>query len=206
MPNIGWIYVLTNQTMPDLVKVGLTTSSPEQRTKELSSATGVASKFEIAASLEVSDVSAAEKKAHSILERVFGRPNQSREFFKADAQSAIEVLEGALAEFLLGEETDFLNEAAKLAYSKSFTMACLQYENEFKSRIAGAEIRLMQHNLAEHYGIYLGACVAINRLPIYPHLVSSVRFKSQMKDKAVEVLGDYISDADDKVMDFMRSL
>ena len=41
----GFIYILVNRALPDLVKVGKTTTSPEQRTEELSSSTGVPQKI-----------------------------------------------------------------------------------------------------------------------------------------------------------------
>lgn len=205
MSDTGWIYVLTNASMPGLVKVGLTTTSPEQRIKELSSATGVASNFELARSFAVSDVRSAEKKAHAILEKVFERPNRSREFFEADVDSVADVLSGALAQYLLVSEEAPLLEAAKLAYSKSYTVSCLRYEEAFREVLKGVEARLRKGNLAEHYGIYLGACVAANRQPIYSHLVSSIYFKSTFQDKAVDVLEGYTNDPLEMVVDFMRS-
>ena len=41
----GYVYVLINPSMEGLVKIGMTTSTPEERVTELSSATGVPSKF-----------------------------------------------------------------------------------------------------------------------------------------------------------------
>lgn len=37
----GWVYILSNEYMPGIYKIGMTTNSPEARAKELSSATGV---------------------------------------------------------------------------------------------------------------------------------------------------------------------
>ena len=41
----GYVYVLINSSMPNLVKIGKTTKDPNERVKELSSATGVATPF-----------------------------------------------------------------------------------------------------------------------------------------------------------------
>ncbi|WP_220385717.1 GIY-YIG nuclease family protein, partial [Klebsiella pneumoniae] len=43
----GWVYVLSNPCMPGIYKVGMTTTSPEVRARELSSATGVPAPFKI---------------------------------------------------------------------------------------------------------------------------------------------------------------
>ena len=41
-PNAGWIYVLSTREIPDLLKIGMTTRSVEERVKEINGATGVA--------------------------------------------------------------------------------------------------------------------------------------------------------------------
>ena len=37
----GWVYILTNEAMPGLVKIGYTMNDPAIRAEELSSDTGV---------------------------------------------------------------------------------------------------------------------------------------------------------------------
>ncbi len=53
MPEV--IYVLTNEAMPGLVKIGLTAESLESRLAQLSSATGVPLPFEVFFAAEVED-------------------------------------------------------------------------------------------------------------------------------------------------------
>jgi hypothetical protein len=55
MSDSGHIYVLINPSIPGLVKIGKTTRDPESRAKELSQATGVATPFYVAFSIEVAD-------------------------------------------------------------------------------------------------------------------------------------------------------
>ena len=153
----GWIYILTNASMPDLVKVGLTTTSPEQRLRELSSATGVASSFRLEHSFRVTDVKAAEAKAHRILDQLFGRPNKSREFFSASAQEAQEVLSGALQEFFEVGESAALRDAEKKVRLKSFSLACLEFERELPKSVSANGGRLSPA-LASFYGVYFAAC------------------------------------------------
>ena len=51
----GYVYILTNPSMPGLVKVGKTTTTPNQRMSELHS-TGVPTPFELEFSISVNDL------------------------------------------------------------------------------------------------------------------------------------------------------
>ena len=51
----GWVYVLSNEFMPGIYKIGMTTTSPATRAKELSSATGVPAPFKIEAAYHCDD-------------------------------------------------------------------------------------------------------------------------------------------------------
>ena len=59
MPKI--IYVLTNEAMPNLVKIGFTDSDVEARMTELSRASGVPLAFECYFAAEVTDATKLEK-------------------------------------------------------------------------------------------------------------------------------------------------
>ena len=87
----GWVYVLRNDYMPGIYKVGMTTTSPETRAKELSSAKGVPVPFEIVAAFHCDDPSQSEKAAHAELADF--RINESREFFKGDLDDITDVCE-----------------------------------------------------------------------------------------------------------------
>ncbi|HAT3668075.1 TPA: GIY-YIG nuclease family protein [Citrobacter freundii] len=78
----GWVYILSNEYMPGIFKVGMTTTSPEIRAKELSSATGVPYPFKVEAAFHCEDPSRSEREIHEALNEV--RINESREFFKDD--------------------------------------------------------------------------------------------------------------------------
>ncbi|USB65908.1 GIY-YIG nuclease family protein [Klebsiella pneumoniae] len=80
----GWVYIMSNEHMPGIYKIGMTTTSPEIRAKELSSATGVPSPFKVEAAYHCQDPSYAEKELHDALSEY--RINNSREFFKADLE------------------------------------------------------------------------------------------------------------------------
>ena len=87
----GWIYMMSNPAMPGIVKIGMTTTSPEQRCKELSSSTSVPIPFELVVAYHVSDPSHVERAVHEILRDK--RVNSNREFFKATVQELEEAME-----------------------------------------------------------------------------------------------------------------
>lgn len=99
----GFVYILSNPSMPDLIKVGKTTRDPTERVKELSSATGVPNPFLLVYCQPVEDCDAAEKWVHAELERRGYRPNTDREFFKAPVHEAVEILNAAKSIIALGE-------------------------------------------------------------------------------------------------------
>lgn len=83
----GYVYVLTNPSMPGLVKVGKTTTTPNQRMSELHS-TGVPTPFELECSISIKNCHDAERKAHKALN--YCRESNNREFFRISAKQAIE--------------------------------------------------------------------------------------------------------------------
>jgi T5orf172 domain len=85
MPEI--VYVFTNEAMPGLIKIGLTTDSVEARLTQLSSYTGVPLPFECYFAAEVEDSARIEK----ILHQLFGdaRINPRREFFRLDKEKVV---------------------------------------------------------------------------------------------------------------------
>lgn len=81
MANI--VYILTNEAMPDLIKIGLTTDSVETRMTQLSSHSGVPFPFECYFAAEVEDCVKLEKLLHQLFSEA--RVNPKREFFKFEA-------------------------------------------------------------------------------------------------------------------------
>ncbi|NTV60613.1 MAG: GIY-YIG nuclease family protein [Chlorobiaceae bacterium] len=85
MPNI--IYVLTNESMPGIVKVGLTNESVESRITQLSAHSGVPLPFECYFAAEVIDCVKLEKTLHQLFSEA--RINPKREFFKIDPEKVV---------------------------------------------------------------------------------------------------------------------
>src|ERR1035438_3128955 len=92
MTEPGHIYILINPSIEGLVKIGKTTREPKSRAKELSQATGVATPFYVAFSIEVSDCHSAEEYVYAVLEYNGFKRSPNREFFEIPLQNAIEVL------------------------------------------------------------------------------------------------------------------
>ena len=114
MANI--VYVLTNEGMPDLVKIGLTTGSVEARITQLSSHSGVPFPFECYYAAEVDDCAKLEKTLHQLFSEV--RVNPKREFFKLDPEKVVLALSiGGFKEITIGE-TD-IDKDEKVALEKA---------------------------------------------------------------------------------------
>jgi hypothetical protein len=88
----GYIYILTNRSLGNLIKIGKTTRSPRERVDELSAGTGIPTPFVLAFDAYVEDCSKAEEYVHSRLERDGYRVASNREFFNVDVATAIEVI------------------------------------------------------------------------------------------------------------------
>lgn len=90
MLNNGYIYVLMNPSLPNMVKIGKTTRTPEERAKELSSATGVPTPFVVVYSCMFEDCDLSEKFIHTYLELKGFRVSLNREFFEIPINEAID--------------------------------------------------------------------------------------------------------------------
>ncbi len=80
-PKEGYVYCMSNDSMPGLLKIGMTTDEPEERAKELSSATGVPFPFRVEQCKKVANPRAKEKAMHELLSALGYRVNERREFF-----------------------------------------------------------------------------------------------------------------------------
>jgi hypothetical protein len=81
MDEQGYVYAMTNDAMPGLVKIGMTCDDPENRAKELSSATGVPFPFRVVVCKKVHFPKAKEAAIHELLSALGFRVNEKREFF-----------------------------------------------------------------------------------------------------------------------------
>ena len=90
----GWVYVLTNEAMPGIVKIGYTLREPSVRAEELykdsknGAVTGVPLPFDVAYKAWVLNPFQVEQAVHKSLAQK--RINDNREFFKCSTEEAVE--------------------------------------------------------------------------------------------------------------------
>lgn len=84
----GFIYVLSNDLMPGVYKIGMTKNSPEARAKEISATTGVPIPFKVLAAFHSNNPRADERMVHEGFADC--RVNQNREFFSLAGKNEIE--------------------------------------------------------------------------------------------------------------------
>ena len=83
----GFVYVLSNPTMPGLLKIGKTDRDVETRVRELSRATGVPTPFHVEHTWKVEDSRALESYLHR---RLDGCRVPGREFFRCDLETVLQ--------------------------------------------------------------------------------------------------------------------
>lgn len=83
----GYIYFLSNTSMPGLIKIGQTTQDIEARIRQLNS-TGVPSPFVLAACVSVANPSRVEAELHTLLKNY--RHTDNREFFEGSVADLLQ--------------------------------------------------------------------------------------------------------------------
>lgn len=84
--NAGWVYILSTRELRDLLKIGMTTRTVEERVREINGATGVAIPFGVRACWRVREPSKVEKFIHTELHH--SRIRGDREFFRMEFSDA----------------------------------------------------------------------------------------------------------------------
>lgn len=93
-----YVYMLSNPSMPGLVKIGKTTTSPSQRMTELHT-TGVPTPFELEFAAEVENCHSCERDVHGALAQY--RLSSKREFFEVPVREAIKKILPVLGDYQL---------------------------------------------------------------------------------------------------------
>lgn len=87
-----WVYVLVNKSMPGICKVGMTTTSVNQRVKEINKATGVITPWFPVFKYKCINSLVLEKAVHQHLQDLGYRVNPKREGFELDSNTVINVI------------------------------------------------------------------------------------------------------------------
>lgn len=88
-----YVYTLTNSYMPGVVKIGYTTRTIHERLREINSASGVITPWEVRFTYTCPNGRMLEEEVHSYLEDLGLRPNKRREGFTIDVNDAIKIIE-----------------------------------------------------------------------------------------------------------------
>ena len=89
----GWVYVLTNPSLPGVCKIGRTRRAPAVRVREVNRAYGVALPFEVASKHFTPDAAAVEWMAHRALTR---DRFPTSELFRVDPARAADAIKAAV--------------------------------------------------------------------------------------------------------------
>jgi hypothetical protein len=203
----GCVYILKNNDMPGLLKVGKTRGKATIRARELSSTTGVPSEFEVCKEYHVIDSDAAERRAHQILETSVGRANNKREFFFGPLEKVVALLDEGLSGFIKFDLPFEFEAALEHLGKKEFTLGCLAFEAALTlippfprpsdHRWDAARSRIL--------GAYLACCCAINRNPLYVDQLLDVRIKNSVMRIAIDFARGFDSEPEVLIISFVRS-
>lgn len=85
-----WVYILSNPASPGLLKIGYTKKLPEERAKQISSATGVALPYKVEWAYQCFNSEMVEREVHHKLKAQ--RINNNKEFFQISLEEAKETI------------------------------------------------------------------------------------------------------------------
>lgn len=93
---VGWVYALRNaEFRRPLLKIGMTTTSPHQRARELASATGVPGRFDLVYFVHTINCAVAEFQVHAKLASY----RTTGEFFEVPIGLAVDAMDEAARQF-----------------------------------------------------------------------------------------------------------
>ena len=88
---LEYVYILVNKSVPNMVKIGMTTDTPDQRARQISAATGVATPWIPVYSYKCYRSDLLEEEVHHHFH--YCRVNNKREMFTIDSHTAQKVIE-----------------------------------------------------------------------------------------------------------------
>jgi len=144
MADNGYVYVLMNPSMENLVKIGKTKREPQERAKELSSTTGVPTPFVVVYDCYFKSCSEAEIFVHTYLENKGFRVSSNREFFEIPIKDAIDSVMKAKEHFgefeKVNQNQDFDEEGIFSSDSEDDFLDSLDYEEEIEKKEPWEEV------------------------------------------------------------------
>jgi hypothetical protein len=164
----GYVYVLSNPSMPNLLKIGYTERDVDERVEELNS-TGVPVPFEIEAIFGSPNAYDDEQAIHNILDH--HRLANNREFFSIDTKEAVQCIIdyiGSEPSFLKSPEL-LMSDDEKRAYQDKIRANLLDHITQYES------LRNKYLNMATQEDREIWNAVADSFFEEKPHLTESQR-------------------------------
>lgn len=183
----GIIYVLSHKAIPDLLKIGFTTRSIEERVQELSS-TGVPGKYTVELYFQTDDAAQFEMLLHRIL-REF---RYEKEFFKVDIQTVISAVHSLIKENKLNLYK-FNGSSSHLAATKEQIAEDRRIRNEKQNRIDEQAKQLRDKYLHKTYEELRREFLRLNcdPLPVSQYeskqVLKMMRLKQNQENKLKEI-------------------
>jgi len=178
------IYILINEAMPGYVKIGKTSSSLEQRVKELSASTSVPLPFTCFYACIVKDASFVERQLHDAFDN--NRINPRREFFQISPERVVSALKLAELEDITPkkdlieyhEDREALNEVHKEMREKfNFKMVHLPIGTELVfSRDKNIKAKVVSDKSIEFNGKITSLSTSAQKLLNYDRSVSGTAY------------------------------
>jgi hypothetical protein len=180
----GYVYILVNSSLPNLVKIGRTTKEPNIRAAELSS-TGTPGRFIVAYSVLVDNCIEVESEMHSIFSKK--RHTNDREFFELDSPSAIDKLNEITKDRKVSELAS--TETSESMFATLYLIKVHKHKEIYRVGLINREITYLSDGEFESM---------VNDL--YHHLDSKNLYNCEIL-KSIE-----FSDIDNEAINAMRSL
>ena len=180
----GYVYILVNSSLPNLVKIGRTTKEPNIRAAELSS-TGTPGRFIVAYSVLVDNCIEIESEMHSIFSKQ--RHTNDREFFNLDSPTAIDKLNEITKDRKVSELVS--TEASESMFATFYLIKVHKHKEIYRIGLINREHTYITDGEFENM---------VNDL--YNHLDSKNLYNCEIL-KSIE-----FSDIDTKAINSMRSL
>jgi len=141
----GCVYILSNPSIPNLLKIGYTSKTARERAKEIDS-TGVPTPFHVEYEAFVSNPKKTERKVHEILRSK--RPNDNREFFECQLDEAITAIERVAGPRPIDDRQKggLKNKLHNPNKPTCTTKAALKFEDSESIRRSLAEVKTNQAN------------------------------------------------------------
>jgi len=156
----GWVYIISNPAMPDLIKVGYSTKDPELRARELNN-TGAPHPYIVEYEMLIEGPFQIEQQAHKVLSSF----RENREWFRCTCEEAIAAIQRVAGGHAI-------NEVFKRADREQAENIRLDQEKaELRERLVNEQINRQELVVQEKYRDMVAA--QFPEYPFWPYWIAS---------------------------------